>query len=201
MRNSRLLAGAVILVLTGCANNGVSPGTAVPSVSPTGTAVGSPTLGASSTPGESPTMRVSPTSEATTRVRVTTAKARYRESEVIVATVANSLPEAIYGITGQTFCTIVTAQRREGSEWQAAGACTDTSPPGFIAIEPNSELAVEIVPSSASDLALSAGEYRIEFQYSVGSQGDPFHVVRSEVFASLEQVLWQSRHPQALSES
>jgi hypothetical protein len=115
-------------------------------------------------------------------VWVTSDKLRYHYGEQIVVTISNDLPVPIYGQTGQTYCSVVSVQRKVDDQWNMEGRCAAAGPPGFIAIEAGRQMAVEIFPRFPSDRALDPGQYRIVFSFFVGSTAGPRQAVQSEEF-------------------
>lgn len=144
----------------------------------------SPTVSASPTPltitPQATLLR--PGEQPTTDVWVTTDKLDYRRGERIVVTIGNDLSVAIYALTGKTYCTIVSVQRKTDDKWQIQSRCAAGAPPVFIPIPSKSRMSVEIFPRDAFDKELVPGQYRIEFSFRVGSASGPWQTVYSKEF-------------------
>jgi hypothetical protein len=123
----------------------------------------------------------------TSGVEVATDKSDYQVGESIVVTITNPLSDAIYALTGQSYCTIVSAQRLVNDEWQLAGTCAAATPPEYLEIAPHSETVVKLAPQLAVDQALAGGEYRIRFIYRTGSRDGPDATAFSSPFTISEQ--------------
>jgi hypothetical protein len=54
----------------------------------------------------------------------------YGTGDVVVVTVHNGLQIPIFGLTGRTYCTIVSVQRKEDRAWREQGGCLAGAPPG-----------------------------------------------------------------------
>jgi hypothetical protein len=101
-----------------------------------------------------PTVRTAmpgPAEQPTAAVRATTDAASYRVGQPIVVTLANDLPDVVYLPMGQTYCSALTVQRRNGEEWAAVGPCSTGAEPLFALVAAHDRLAVVVdstVPSA-----------------------------------------------------
>jgi hypothetical protein len=121
-------------------------------------------------------------SESARDVGVTTDKSSYRPGEPIVVTVDNQLSVPVYALTGQTYCTVVTAERRVDDAWTAAGRCMVGGPPGWREIPSQQLTRVEVKPGIALDEPLPLGRYRIVFTFRPKSTAEPSATVTSKEF-------------------
>jgi hypothetical protein len=72
----------------------------------------------------------------------------------IRATIQNRLSGPVYGLSGQSFCTILDVQKLEGGEWKSQARCVAGAPPVPIRIEPNSDIVIELEPKLANEQPL-----------------------------------------------
>jgi hypothetical protein len=115
-------------------------------------------------------------------VQVTTDKLNYRPAEPIIVSIVNPLSVPIYALSGQTYCTIVTAQRSEDGQWSAEGRCLAFAPPGWTEIVPGGRTPVEVKPRLAFDRPLAPGRHRVLFTFNIGSPGGSSATVFSPEF-------------------
>jgi hypothetical protein len=115
-------------------------------------------------------------------VGVTTDKSSYRPGEPIVVTVDNQLSVPVYALTGQTYCTVVTAERRVDDAWRAEGRCMVGGPPGWREIPPQQLTRVEVNPGIALDEPLPPGRYRVVFTFRPKSTAEPSAAVIAKEF-------------------
>ena len=98
-------------------------------------------------------------------VTLTTDLALYEEGDPITVTITNGLAATIYAQTGETYCSVLTAQLLNNGAWSSEGACSSGESPAVVPIAAKSEIQVEIVAAMLSDVDLQPGQYRIEFSF------------------------------------
>jgi hypothetical protein len=121
-------------------------------------------------------------SESARDVGVTTDKFSYRPGEPIVVTLDNQLSVPVYALTGQTYCTVVTAERRVDDAWTTENRCMVGGPPGWREIPPLQITRVQVKPGIALDEPLPPGRYRVVFTFRPKSTGEPSATVTSKEF-------------------
>lgn len=115
-------------------------------------------------------------------VVVTTDKLSYQFRDTIIVTITNNLSVSIYAVAGQTYCTIVSLERRSDDQWHREGACAVGAPPGFMAVAAGAQRRVEVAPATAFDRHLVPGSYRVAFSFFIGSTAGPQETVHSPDF-------------------
>jgi hypothetical protein len=100
----------------------------------------------------------------------------------ITVTVKNRRSSPIYGLSGQSFCTILDVQRLDGANWVSQARCVAGAPPVPVRIEPNPQVEVDLEPKLANERPLEPGVYRIQFGYRLGSHDGPSATVYSQTF-------------------
>jgi len=112
------------------------------------------------------------------KVVVRLSKAEFRVGEVVVVTVANGLDRTIYSDDFKTDCSIVTLERRAGSEWAPITGCALGRPTMTVAVGSGRGRTITIDSRSmhlqkaaaGAPLAFGAGIYRITFRYRFSPQ-------------------------------
>lgn len=105
----------------------------------------------------------------------------YREVDVLSAALKSGLRQTIWGMNGQTDCSIVTLEQWTGTAWKPLPGCTSGLPLVPVPIEPGRSYAIQIDPRSLnlvrlavnSLLAFGQGSYRIAFGYRLTRDFNP----------------------------
>jgi hypothetical protein len=115
-------------------------------------------------------------------VSLKTDRAVYPRGEVIHAVIRNDGTRDVYAASGQTFCTIVTAERSSGGGWRPVAPCPQGAPPGFVLITAGASLSLDLPPPGFPSERLPAGIYRLRCAFAVGAPDGPSARARSPVF-------------------
>jgi len=114
-------------------------------------------------------------------VSLTTDQQQYQAGEMIRVSIRNGLSVPIYGFTGQTYCSIVTVERKEGDSWQEQELCVAGAPPTNEEILSGKQITVDLLPRLAAENPLPPGAYRALLTYRVGSpSGDEGSAISKE---------------------
>ena len=104
-------------------------------------------------------------------------KSHYALDEVIAVTIANGLPNSIYGSAYRTNCTMVLLEWKTNNGWAARGRCPAASVSRTIQLKPDSTMPEQLTPVSgvfkpAPDTAWQPGTYRVSFFYNMTPDAD-----------------------------
>jgi hypothetical protein len=99
--------------------------------------------------------------EVTSRVWVETDKKQYQASEEIVITITNDLDESITTYDQKAFCSIVTLERQEGTNWKEVRNCFSGVPSRFVTLKPHTRTVIKFP-------ALRPSSYRVSLVFSPG---------------------------------
>jgi hypothetical protein len=113
---------------------------------------------------------------------VTTERIDYRVGEVIHVAIRDDGTRDVFAASGQTFCTIVTAERSSGGGWQPVAPCAQGAPPGLVRIRAGASLSFDLPPPGFRSEPLQAGIYRLRCAFAVGEPDGPSATAVSAVF-------------------
>jgi hypothetical protein len=115
-------------------------------------------------------------------VQVSTDKSRYAHGETVVVTVMNARGDSLYALTGKTYCSILSVERRVNGVWTAEGPCMVLGPPGWIEIKPQQAMRVELKPRLPDDLPLAPDRHRVVFAFRAKTTTAPTETRLSSEF-------------------
>ena len=122
-------------------------------------------------------------SQGSPTVQLLTDRATYRYADPVIVTIINGFSVPVYGLTGRTYCTIVTLQRNlDRDAWAEAGHCVVSGPPGWIEIPADGRTDVEVRPLLPADRPLEPGRYRAALTFQLGSTSGPATTTYSPEF-------------------
>jgi hypothetical protein len=107
-------------------------------------------------------------------------RSAYDFGDPIIVTVGNDLAHPIYATSGQTYCSIVTLEKRTGEGWQRVGRCVAGAPPGFVQIAAGDRVQVELSPLPFADEPIAPGRYHVRFTYSFERGAGPYTATYSD---------------------
>ena len=102
-------------------------------------------------------------------VAVATNQDLYASGEEVIVSVHNGLEVSIFGLTGHTYCTIVSLERKNDGAWQEQGKCLAGAPPGWVEIPAGACHTVALAPRLFEDRPLPEGRYRAAFWFKLES--------------------------------
>jgi len=85
-----------------------------------------------------------------TDVQVTLDASGYVVGQPIVVTVSNGLPDLIYLLGGQTYCSMVGVQRLENDQWQPVGRCAPGEPVTYLPVARGGQRTITVDPQTRS---------------------------------------------------
>lgn len=120
------------------------------------------------------------------QVVVGTDKTAYQEQEPVALRINNDTAQTIATYDHQSFCSVVTVQRQNGSDWEEVAPCLLGRMSKLITIASRDQIDFNLPTESAAS-KLSPGIYRLEFTYwktdaNGKPTGDPI-TLHSEVFS------------------
>lgn len=108
-------------------------------------------------------------------VLIETDKSSYGIGEDIIVTIRNNLDVSIVTFDHQSFCSIVTFERRDNSGWERVAPCFSMKPTRPVSLGPNSDTVLTfrglVGPDVYPGLQLP-GTYRATFVFTVGESFD-----------------------------
>jgi hypothetical protein len=119
-------------------------------------------------------------------VVITTQKDAYCREDPIAITIRNESSSAIFVTSGQTFCTILSLEKRENDSWRMAGRCLAGAPPGIISIPAREELVISLGPNSHFYVPIAPGRYRVALAFAHSADGLDRRVAYSREFDILD---------------
>jgi hypothetical protein len=119
-------------------------------------------------------------------VAITTPENAYCGKDPIPITIRNYSSAPIFTVSGQSFCTFMSLEKRENGSWQMVGRCTAGAPPGIIAIAAGEERVVSLDPKSHLYVSLAPGRYRLALTFARSADGQDRRVVYSPEFDILD---------------
>lgn len=134
----------------------------------------------STSTGASPSATASPSRQRTSgQVTLSLDKQRYAAGDTIAVTIHNGLAHMIWAADHRTTCTVVTAERLQGGQWEAVGGCRLMTPTTMVSLP-----AASATVQHLSSASWPSGTYRVTLTYSAGDMGDgsPSGVVYSVEF-------------------
>jgi hypothetical protein len=115
-------------------------------------------------------------------VTIITRENAYCRTESIPIAIRNQSSNPIFVTSGQTFCTIVSLERRENASWQMVGRCPAGAPPGILTIAAGEERVISLGPNSHFYVPLVPGRYRLALAFAGGADGQNHRVIYSHEF-------------------
>lgn len=120
------------------------------------------------------------------RVRIVPDRAQYGADDIVTAIVRNGSDQAIQVWDGQSYCSIVQLQRRDGGDWLEVAPCLLERPTMPVIIAPHATRRVRLPGTAGPEAHKEAGLYRLALSFTGvddngNAVGDPV-TVTSPVF-------------------
>lgn len=103
------------------------------------------------------------------KVTVSVASNRYSEGDTVRVVVQNHLDQEVTTTDQRSYCSIVSLEQEQGTEWTRTVMCTLNSPAREVTIEPDETTIVKLAPTPQQPSeTLPPGRYRATFEYTPG---------------------------------